>query len=126
MPISTDNDDLFRAILAMDTYNRGYNAGLGDPNTGLAGTQIGLATIRRDIDLPGGAQAASFFAQAYTLGGKTIISYRGTVDDNVLSPSSDIRQGWVTGAGAAGGAQVDGALIAAMRAGGTGAGVVSS
>ncbi len=26
----------------------------------------------------GGGAAASFFAQAYTLGGKTVISYRGT------------------------------------------------
>ena len=77
MGISTSNPDLMRAILAMDAYNRGYNAGIGDPNTGLAGTQLGLASLRQDV-LPQGFQAASFFAQAYTLGGSTIISYRGT------------------------------------------------
>jgi hypothetical protein len=62
----------------MDAYNRGYDAGIGDPVTGLAGTQIGLATIRRDFDQPAGSQAASFYAQAYTLNGTTVISYRGT------------------------------------------------
>jgi hypothetical protein len=81
MSISTSNPDLMRAILAMDAYNRGHNAGVKSPNAplneGLTGTQIGLATIGlRKGDLE--AQAASFFAQAYTLGGKTVISYRGT------------------------------------------------
>ncbi len=28
MGISSSNPDLFRAILAMDAYNRGYNAGI--------------------------------------------------------------------------------------------------
>ena len=77
MGISSSNPDLMRAILAMDAYNRGYNAGIGDPNTGLAGNRLGLATLRQDM-LPQGFQAASFFAQAYTLGGQTVISYRGT------------------------------------------------
>jgi hypothetical protein len=95
MGISSSNPDLFRAILAMDAYNRGYNAGIGDPNTGLTGNAIGLATIRRDIDLPVGSQVASFFAQAYTLGGKTIISYRGT------DATWDAASGWVNGGGAA-------------------------
>ena len=79
MSISTTNPDLMRAILAMDAYNRGYNSGIGPLNGGLGGvgSQIGLATVIRQ---EGGtnAQAASFFAQAYTLGGQTIISYRGT------------------------------------------------
>lgn len=39
------SDDLFLAILAMDAYNRSYNAGLGDPQTGLPGNQIGNATL---------------------------------------------------------------------------------
>lgn len=72
------SNDLFLAILAMDAYNRGYGAGMGDPNTGLPGTQIGNATIRFDIDLPAGAQPASFYAQSYTWNGQTVISYRGT------------------------------------------------
>lgn len=49
MPISSD---LFRAILALDSYNRGYNAGVGDPSTGLPGTQIGNATIGRQTQMP--------------------------------------------------------------------------
>lgn len=72
------SDDLFLAILAMDSYNRGYNAGLGDPQTGLAGTQIGNATLAQRSDTSQGstAVAASFFAQAYTWNGQTVISYR--------------------------------------------------
>lgn len=75
MPISATSPDLFRAILAMDSYNRGgttWSAGIE-----LTGTQIGTATIRQDTQ-PAGAAAASFFAQAYTWNGKTVISYRGT------------------------------------------------
>ncbi len=49
MGISTTNADLFRAILAMDAYNRGYNAGIKSPGAaadqGLLGSQLGLATI---------------------------------------------------------------------------------
>jgi hypothetical protein len=73
------SDDLFRAILAMDAYNRGYNSGIGPINGGLGGvgSQIGLATVTRQ-DGEAAAQAASFFAQAYTWNGKTVIAYRGT------------------------------------------------
>ena len=35
--------DLFRAILAMDSYNRGYDLGID-----LSGSQIGLANISAD------------------------------------------------------------------------------
>jgi hypothetical protein len=34
MGISNSNPDLFRAILAMDAYNRGYNAGVKSPAAG--------------------------------------------------------------------------------------------
>ena len=90
MPIS---EDLFLAILAMDAYNRGYNSGVGDPNIGLGGTSIGNATIG-----PAAAnQGASFFAQSYTLNGKTIIAYRGT-DDVVNIPAlSSAAARWVVG-----------------------------
>ena len=42
MSISSQNPELFRAILAMDAYHRGYGAGIPD----LPGTQVGLATAR--------------------------------------------------------------------------------
>jgi hypothetical protein len=73
------SDDLFRAILAMDAYNRGYNAGIGSGPLGLGGvgSQIGNATVTRQ-DGEATAQAAGFFAQSYTWAGKTVISYRGT------------------------------------------------
>ena len=42
----TISDDLFRAILAMDAYNRGYNAGIDfGANADAIDTQIGNATI---------------------------------------------------------------------------------
>jgi hypothetical protein len=98
MPISSE---LFLAILAMDSYNRGYNAGLGGPVDGLGKTgKIGNATIGQTseilLDASGQRQdiTASFFAQSYTLtgsyasrsggpsliAGEKIISYRGTDD----------------------------------------------
>jgi hypothetical protein len=83
------SNDLFLAILAMDAYNRGY-----DPGMDLPGNHIGNATLNDNVVLPNGYQSASFFAQAYTLGGKTIISYRGTD-----SPTAD-RSGFGIGVGA--------------------------
>jgi hypothetical protein len=94
MPVSSE---LFLAILAMDAYNRGYNAGIvpqaGNAALGLGGvgSQIGNATVTRQ-DGGTDAQSASFFAQSYTLtgsyqsfsggpsliAGEKIISYRGT------------------------------------------------
>jgi hypothetical protein len=69
MPIS---EELFKAVLAMDSYNRGDNAGIA-----VSGSEIGTATVRTD-DLPVGSGDASFFAQAYDWNSETIISYRGT------------------------------------------------
>ncbi len=69
---------LLRAILSMDAYNRGYDAGL----TGLTGTMIGGASVITDSMLTpstAGGQAASFYAIAYQLAdGSKVISYRGT------------------------------------------------
>jgi hypothetical protein len=69
------SDNLFLAILSMDAYNRGYNIGLT-----VNGNQIGNATLVTDSAIlgTGVAQAVSFFAQAYSWNGKTVISYRGT------------------------------------------------
>ena len=74
----TISDDLFRAILAMDAYNRGDSPGI----IGLGGvtTQIGNATISRQSDTTAGSPEmnASFSATAYTWNNHQIISYRGT------------------------------------------------
>ncbi len=69
------SDDLFRAILAMDAYNRGYTPGIA--GLGGQGTQIGNATISLQSNTPEQA-AASFSATAYTWNNHQIISYRGT------------------------------------------------
>jgi hypothetical protein len=62
------SNELMLAILAMDSYNRGYNNGIGpkDIGLGLVGSQIGSATVNR-IEGGTAAQAASFFAISYTL-----------------------------------------------------------
>ena len=56
MPLSSD--PLFAAILAMDSYNRGPDAGLN-----VSGSQIGNALLRTDVDLPVGYANAGFYAQ---------------------------------------------------------------
>ena len=112
----TISKDLFLAILAMDSYNRGYGAGIadGDQNDtdglGEAGSQIGSATIL-NIPLPQNAQAAGFYAVAYTVGagvegitpGTTVLSYRGTdgltFGSDPVSGGGDILNGWLAGAG---------------------------
>lgn len=75
------NRSLFLAILAMDSYNRGYGVGVeGLDEEG----QIGNATI---IPTPSqaGWEAANFYAIAYDMtgvagftAGERVISYRGT------------------------------------------------
>jgi hypothetical protein len=69
MPIS---NDLFLAILSMDSYNRGYNAGV----RGLTGTSSSNAKLGRatNADTEPNAFDVSFFTRFYTLDAKTIIS----------------------------------------------------
>ena len=93
----TISKDLFLAILSMDSYNRGYGAGLSDGGVndpdGLGETgHIGSATLitRADLGITTEQyqawQDAGFYAIAYDVGGsgpsglagKTVISYRGT------------------------------------------------
>ncbi|GJL61950.1 MAG: hypothetical protein NPIRA04_06040 [Nitrospirales bacterium] len=86
--------DLFLAILSMDSYNRGYKAGINDggPNDpdglGRLGSQIGNATVIQQ-DISPEAQAAGFYAVAYEWDGETIISYRGTDNPLVEGPLVD-------------------------------------
>jgi hypothetical protein len=72
------NDDLFRAVLAMDSYNRGYNMGVN--GLGGIGAQIGNATISVQSDTAAGSPGvtASFYAVAYTWNNHQIIANRGT------------------------------------------------
>lgn len=53
------NRDLFLAVLAMDSYNRGYSPGIV-----YEGNQIGEATAASDELLPAGSQDESFYAVA--------------------------------------------------------------
>ncbi|WP_139790489.1 hypothetical protein [Rhizobium rhizosphaerae] len=68
----TISNDFFMAILAMDSYNRGYNAGIDDgvsgrdgkaDGLGEAGSKVGTATVQ-DVNLPSNYQEAGFYAVA--------------------------------------------------------------
>jgi hypothetical protein len=82
--------DLFMAILSMDSYNRGYGAGITLPET----TGIGGASILTlpDLGISNATysqwQTAGFYAAAYTTEWGTVISYRGT-NANLVAPWSD-------------------------------------
>ncbi|HMJ07272.1 MAG TPA: hypothetical protein VK474_13515 [Chthoniobacterales bacterium] len=85
---------LFKAILAMDSYNRGYNSSV---KVDELATHIGTALILPNSSIRPATQAGDafgFFATAYSWNGETIISYRGT--DAFLV---DIVTGYPTGAG---------------------------
>ena len=98
------NTELMKAILAMDSYNRGYNAGLSDAGPddqdglGEFGKKIGNATVL-NFSLPSNAQSIGFYALAYSYNGETVISYRGTDDPFGAVSGSDISNGWALGAG---------------------------
>ena len=70
--------ELMYAILAMDAYNRSYNAGI----EGLGGllSQIGTATLVTDSETrpetQQDAQTAGFYAVAYQWNGNTIMASR--------------------------------------------------
>lgn len=110
--------DLFLAILAMDSYNRGYGVGVkgldapklnpdGTPKTAI---KVGAAHISGDsVQILGpNGEAAGFYAIAYDVSqmkdakGKslfgtdgTVIAYRGT--DGILA--GDLLYGWTLGGG---------------------------
>jgi hypothetical protein len=97
------SQELFYAILSLDSYNRGYGAGLsnggaGDPD-GLG--EAGFIGDVRILARPNGVdyaawQAASFYAVAYEdPSGNIVISYRGTDDPNL---EADLTA-WMGGAG---------------------------
>ncbi len=93
--------NLMLAILAMDSYNRGYGAGI--EGLGGIGSKIGGATISTDSTLKLGEgvdSAAGFYAVAYDWNGQKIISYRGT--DFIAETNGvggDVVNGYGRGAG---------------------------
>lgn len=107
MPIpNVTKDDVFLAILAMDTYHRGGHAGLGE-NSGLletVGTQIGTASIARttesDPEEKAAAQAVGFYAIEYNWNDKNVYAYRGTDKGfKDFSSTGDIVNGYTLSAG---------------------------
>lgn len=85
-------DALEYAILALDSYNQGF-----DPNVSHGETTIGLFTKIRESDISSNSIEVSvgFYAAAYQdASGNIVISYRGT--DNPLN--GDITA-WTGGAG---------------------------
>ncbi len=72
------DSEVFKAILALDAYNRGYHPGIAGLSAA-TGTKIGTAEITAD-DGDSDAQAIGFYAVAYDWNGETIISYRGRLE----------------------------------------------
>ncbi len=69
------DQDAFKALLALDSYNRGYHPGIA----GVDGMKLGDAAIVASIaDTDTAAQDIGFYAIAYDWNGEAIISYRGT------------------------------------------------
>jgi hypothetical protein len=103
--------DLIYAILAMDSYNRGYGTGISAlPSSGM----IGNYQIIRQSDITPGSEGvnAGFYAIAYKNidTGEVVIAYRGT-DANLVSPlgavGSDALNGYGIALGAAPGSVFD-------------------
>ncbi len=95
------NNNLFKAILSMDSYNRGYDAGiqLSDAKD----TEIGNAKIDKTSIILGSGldQSVSFYALSYDWNGQTVISYRGTNTPTESESfwTGDIWNGWFIGGG---------------------------
>ncbi len=83
------NSEIFKAILAMDAYNRGYAPSIA----GLTGNKIGRAIIVDQSYTPK-ERLDSFYAATYSLDGKIIVSFRGTD-----FPPADLMTGWSGGVG---------------------------
>lgn len=102
---ATSQRDLFLAILAMDSYHRGYNRGLvGDASViasmiGDATVGVGSAVSEDDnSSIATAAKAIGFFAQSYDWNGETIIAYRGT-DNGVFTYGLDQQYGYLMSIG---------------------------
>ena len=88
------NRDLYLALLALDSYNRGLPA--SNPKLILNAERIGNATFDgREAFNP----ANGFYAASYTYGLETVISYRGTDFEPSLDRITDVMYGWSIAAG---------------------------
>jgi Protein of unknown function (DUF2974) len=91
--------DVLRALLALDSYNQGYNKGLTH-----GATKVGSATLITDSTAELGLNATSdvgFYAAAYRLeDGTVVISYRGTDNTSIFDTAAgDLYTGWVAATG---------------------------
>jgi len=95
--------DLFKAILSMDSYNKGYNEGIRYvEGSAVVGTYLGVAKIVQQSDIQTGTSGvnAGFYALAYQLpDGAVTIAYRGTDQGVVPYKSIDVRDAYGVGAG---------------------------
>ncbi len=88
--------ELLLSILAMDSYNREYGAGID-----IGGKDLGLVKFDDHVvsgittEEYGAWQAAGFYAASYNTEYGTVISYRGTDDPLGSKSGSDIWEGWV-------------------------------
>lgn len=94
---------LMNAILSMDAYNRGYDAGISTFSD-LSGTHIGNAIIKQnssDALGVGNDSAIGFYALAYDTDGDgeaDLVTYRGT-DYPESNTFRDVEHGWLLGGG---------------------------
>ncbi len=72
--------DLIYAILAMDSYNRGYGSGIKDLTES---GKIGSFTVGENANQAGWF-TAGFYAIAYKNGDDTVIAYRGTDNKGIM------------------------------------------
>ena len=84
--------DLIYAILAMDSYNRGYGFGIKGLEERGSKARIGGYIIGQDVNQTGWFNAG-FYALAYRKGSETVISYRGT---DVKGPLDSAARGGIT------------------------------
>lgn len=71
------NADLIYALLALDSYNRGYGSGISGLDSEGVDAKIGNYSIIQNIS-QAGWETAGFYALAYKKGNEVVVSFRGT------------------------------------------------